>query len=406
MSDLSSKKILLGVTGGIAAYKAAELVRELRRQGAEVRVVMTEAATAFVAPLTFQALSGHPVHSALFDPEQEAAMSHIHLARWADRILIAPASADFIAKLRIGLADDLLSTLCLAADVPIALAPAMNRGMWENPATQENIDCLSKRGIGIFGPLSGDQACGEQGFGRMLEPLALCAELGASFQNAQLNGVRILISAGPTREALDPIRYISNRSSGRMGYAIAQAAKAAGAKVTLVSGPVSLAAPAATEVVQVENAREMYEAVMSRASDHDIYIGAAAVADYSPVDSALQKIKKQSDQMVLTLRKNPDILASVAALPNAPFTVGFAAETEQLEEYARAKLKAKGLDMIAANRVGQPQGGFDSLENALHIFWPNGHRYLPMAPKTLLAKQLIKIVGERYEAKNTTENPR
>jgi len=400
LSQLANKHILLGVTGGIAAYKAAELTRLLRGQGAHVRVAMTQAATAFVAPLTFQALSGHAVHLNLLDMAEESAIGHIGLARWADLVLIAPATADFIAKLRCGLADDLLSTLCLATDAPIAIAPAMNRQMWKNPATSDNVNYLEARGMRMLGPAEGEQACGETGFGRMLDPFAICEAVARLFGAGPLAGLSILISAGPTREPIDPVRYISNRSSGKMGYALAEAAVAAGAKVTLVSGPVALQAPHAVELVKVESAREMCEAVMARACGHDIYIGAAAVADYAPTAIAERKIKKDDDSMVLNLNRTQDILATVAALQDGPFTVGFAAETDEVEAYARQKLLAKSLDMIAANRVGLTQGGFDSDLNALHVFWNGGEAHLAMAPKPLVASRLIDLIAERFHAKN------
>ncbi len=400
MSRLAGKRILVGVTGGIAAYKAAELTRLLRAAGAEVRVAMTQAAVAFVAPLTFQALSGQPVHLELLDEAEESAMGHINLARWADLILIAPATADFMARLRAGLADDLLSTLCLAAEIPITLAPAMNRAMWANPATRDNADCLKSRGIRLFGPAEGGQACGETGPGRMLEPQQLVEEAENLFAEGALAGLSVLISAGPTREAIDPVRYISNRSSGKMGYALAQAALAAGARVPLVTGPVALSPPGGAELVGVESAAQMYEAVMGKASHHDIYIGAAAVADYTPVAVAERKIKKDDENLSLSLARSRDILAAVASLPNRPFTVGFAAETDNVEEYARQKLKNKGLDMIAANRVGQSQGGFDSDDNALTVFWPGGEAHLPMASKSRIASRLIELISEQYRAKN------
>lgn len=405
MDPLADKHILLGVTGGIAAYKSAELTRLLRARGAQVRTVMTRAATAFVGALTFQALSGNPVHFDLLDPAAESAMGHISLARWADLILIAPASADFIAKLRLGLADDLLSTLCLAAEAPIAIAPAMNRVMWDNPATQENIRCLAARGLRILGPAEGEQACGETGYGRMLEPLAICEAAGKFFTAGPLSGLSVLISAGPTCEPIDPVRYIGNRSSGKMGYALARAALAAGARVTLVSGPVHIAAPPGADLVRVETAQQMYDAVLARAGSRDIYIGAAAVADYSPAP-VQQKIKKHDQALLLNLTRTRDILGAVAALPDRPFTVGFAAETERLEDYARQKLEAKALDMIAANRVGQAQGGFDSDDNALEVFWKGGGARLDLAPKTLIATRLIELITERLHAKDSDQNPR
>ncbi len=395
METLKNKKILLGITGGIAAYKSAELTRLLKKEGAEVRVVMTQAATQFIAPLTFQALSGNPVATSLLDVDAEAAMGHIHLARWADLILIAPATANFMAKLRMGAADDLLSTLCLAAEAPIALAPAMNQGMWSNVATQENRRCLEDRSIKLWGPVRGEQACGEIGLGRMMEPLDLIEQVNHFFRPKWLQGCSILIDAGPTQEAIDPVRFISNRSSGKMGYAIANAAKEAGAKVCLVSGPVALPAPCVDEFVGVESAAEMAEAVLNRAANFDIFIATAAVADYRSAEVKDKKIKKKSDVMSLSLEKTEDILASVSALEKRPFCVGFAAETDSVESYARGKLKAKKLDMIAANRVGGERGGFESDENALQLFWEGGEQLLEMAPKQRLAQQLIKIIAER-----------
>jgi phosphopantothenoylcysteine decarboxylase/phosphopantothenate--cysteine ligase len=401
MSTLAGKRILLGVTGGIAAYKAAELVRLLRAEGANVRVVMTEAATAFVTPLTFQALSDNPVHLRLLDATEESAMGHISLARWAEAILVAPATADFIARLRLGLADDLLSSLCLASDAPIFLAPAMNRLMWESAATQDNVRLLKERGVRLLGPTAGEQACGEVGQGRMVEPSDLRDELKAALQNGALAGLSVLVSAGPTREPIDPIRYISNRSSGKMGYAIAQVAQEAGAAVTLVSGPVALPAPRVQAVVNVESAGEMYRAVISRAPHHDIYIGVAAVTDYAPTVAANSKIKKHADETIIHLTKTPDVLSAVAELEHRPFTVGFAAETDRLEQYARQKLTTKAIDMIAANWVGKSSGGFESDENALQVYWSEGERYLAMAPKTELARQLIDLIAERYHAKHS-----
>jgi phosphopantothenoylcysteine decarboxylase/phosphopantothenate--cysteine ligase len=395
--------ILLGVSGGIAAYKSAELVRLLRKQGAEVRVVMTNSAMEFVSPLTFQALSGNPVHSELLDADAENAMGHISLARWADLLIIAPATANLIAKLSHGLADDLLSTLYLAATCPVYVAPAMNQAMWNKVVTQENIQKLQHHGITVIGPEQGDQACGETGFGRMSEPVDICKHLAQALElhiqpTAQcLQGLKVLISAGPTREPLDPVRYITNRSSGKMGYALANAALQAGADVTLVSGPVALTEPAHIELVKVETAAQMYEAVMSRAPDHAIYIGAAAVADYSPAIMEPEKIKKQKELTTIILHKTKDILAEVAKLEKRLFTVGFAAETHDLEAYARDKLKRKKLDMIAANWVGRELGGFDSEQNALHVFWENGEKTLAMMDKTRLAEQLIGLIAERFK---------
>ncbi|MDD5411428.1 MAG: bifunctional phosphopantothenoylcysteine decarboxylase/phosphopantothenate--cysteine ligase CoaBC [Methylobacter sp.] len=410
-----NKHILLAISGGIAAYKSAELVRLLRKQGAEVRVVMTPSAMQFISPLTFQALSGNPVHTELFDTDdgcmnaggramhgaiaEENAMGHINLARWADALVIAPATANTIAKCSHGLADGLLSTLYLAATCPVYVAPAMNQAMWNKAVTQQNMQKLKAHGVIVIGPEQGDQACGETGFGRMSEPAEICSRLLAEPKEQFLKGLKVLISAGPTREPLDPVRYITNRSSGKMGYALANATLKAGAEVTLVSGPVMLTAPVHADIVRVETAAQMYEAVISRASKHDIYIGAAAVADYSPVVMEQQKIKKQAEQTTLTLQKTRDILAEVAQLDQRPFTVGFAAETHDLEAYAQDKLARKKLDMIAANWVGHEQGGFDSEQNALQVFWANGQKTLAMTDKNHIAEQLISLIAERMETK-------
>ena len=400
MNNLLNKRVLLGVTGGIAAYKGAELVRRLREQGAEVQVVMTRGAREFITPLTFQALSGKPVRTEIFSAGDEAAMGHIELARWADCVLIAPASANFIARLAAGLADDLLSTLCLASAAPIAIAPAMNQQMWNNPATCANVRVLKERGMNIFGPASGDQACGETGPGRMLEPGQLVEALAEFFKGeGRLCGRRVLITAGPTQEAIDPVRYISNRSSGRMGYALCAAALNVGAEVTLISGPVALQAPAGARVVQVRTALEMRQAVMAEAVQADIFIAAAAVADYRCADDAAIKIKKSATALNLRLEPNPDILAEVAALARAPFTVGFAAETESLREHALEKLEGKHLDMIAANLVGDGKG-FESPDNALEVYWRGGERSLPLAAKERIATQLMELIAERYDKKN------
>ena len=395
MNYLSGKRILLGVTGGIAAYKSAELVRQLRTGGAEVHVVMTAAATEFITPLTLQALSGNPVHTELLDAGAEAAMGHIQLARLADAILIAPATADFIARLVQGRADDLLAAVCLAAEVPLAVAPAMNRAMWEQPATVDNITRLLQRGIRVFGPAEGEQACGDIGPGRLLEPGELVAGVSGLFQSGLLAGCRVLVTAGPTREAIDPVRYLSNRSSGRMGFEVARAAAEAGADVLLVSGPVSLETPPKVRRVDVESAGEMHTAVHEHVSDCDIFVAVAAVADYRPATVAGQKIKKSAPGMMLELLRNPDILASVAALPDAPFTVGFAAETEALAANASHKRQAKSVDMIAANSVADGQG-FDRRENALQVFWEGGEQSLPCTGKARLARQLIEIIAEQF----------
>jgi len=394
--SLNGKRILVGVTGGIAAYKSADLVRRLGEAGAEVRVVMTRGAQAFITPLTLQAVSGNPVHTELLDPAAEAGMGHIELARWADQVLVAPASAHFLAKLAHGLADDLLSTLCLATEAPIIVAPAMNAKMWANVATQANARLLAARGVRIEGPASGDLACGESGAGRMVEPSDLLDALGEG-EPGPLQGLRVIVSAGPTREAIDPVRFLSNRSSGKMGYAVAAAAARAGAKVILVSGPVARATPPGVERVDVESAADMHHAVMAQIDTCDIYIGAAAVADYRPVVRAEEKIKKARDTLKLDLQRTDDILAAVAARNSAPFTVGFAAETEHVEEYARDKLTRKGLDMIAANRVG-PGQGFETDHNALTVIWPDGACELPSADKHHLADQLISLIAERFHA--------
>lgn len=395
------KHILLGVSGGIAAYKAAELVRLLRKQGCEVQVVMTESAMQFISSLTFQALSGHPVHTELLNADAENAMSHINLVRWADVLLIAPATANTLAKCSHGLADDLLSTLYLAAQCPVYVAPAMNQAMWHKAVTQENIAKLKTHGVIMIAPEAGEQACGESGIGRMAEPASICAQLLAEPVTQYLQGVRVLISAGPTREPLDPVRYITNRSSGKMGYALAKAAVKAGAKVTLVSGSVNLTAPDSVELLRVETAAEMYAAVMANTQNCDIYIGAAAVADYSPATIETQKIKKHTSQSTIILQKTKDILASVAGLESPPFTLGFAAETHDLEVYAQKKLHEKSLDMIAANWVGREQGGFDSEQNALQVFWTTGQKTLAMMDKTELAEQLMLLCAERFNEKNT-----
>lgn len=402
MSILQNKRVLLGVTGGIAAYKSADLVRRLQDVGAEVRVIMTHGAQQFVTPLTFQALSGHVVHTDLLDPEAEAGMGHIQLARWADVLLIAPATADVIAKLAQGLADDLLSTVCLATAAPIVIAPAMNQQMWAASSTQENITILVNRGLTQLGPDAGSQACGDIGEGRMLEPLAIVDGVATLFQNGALAGVHVTITAGPTREALDPVRYITNHSSGKMGYAVAQAAAEAGAIVTLISGPTVLDTPAKVKRVDITSAQDLYEAVMAEVDTTEIFIGAAAVADYTMAAPADQKIKKKSDEdnLTLTLTKTNDVLASVAARDTPPFTVGFAAETQNLEEYARGKLTRKKLNMIAANRVDDPTLGFHTDDNALHVFWADGEQKLPRASKTQLARDLIQLIAVHYNEKN------
>lgn len=400
MGILSNKRVLLGITGGIAAYKSADLVRRLRDQGASVRVVMTPSSQAFITPLTMGALSGHPVHTELLDAGSESVMGHIDLARWSDVILVAPASANFLARLAHGFADDLLTTLCLAAEVPILVAPAMNRAMWANPATRANVELLARRGVVTLGPGAGEQACGETGPGRMLEPQDLVQRLAAVFAGGQLAGLHVMVTAGPTREPIDPVRYISNRSSGRMGYAIARAAAEAGAEVTLISGPVALAPPEQVRCVAVDTALQMRDAVLADIARTDIFIAAAAVADYRSAGVAGQKIKKKSRTTLdLALEMNPDILGEVAARPRPPFTVGFAAETERVAEHAQDKLARKRLDMIAANDVSGGQG-FDSEDNALEVYWQGGCVSLSRTGKERLARQLVALVADQFHAKH------
>ena len=386
--------MLLGVTGGISAYKSPDLVRRLRDRGAEVQVVMTASAREFVTPMTFQAVSGLPVRTDLWDQHAEAAMGHIELARWAELVLIAPASAAFIARLAAGQADDLMTTLCLATQAPIAVAPAMNRLMWSNAATQENVATLRSRGIFVFGPAEGDQACGEVGAGRMLEPIEL-AELAMRQLNraGTLAGKRVLITAGPTRERIDPVRFVSNRSSGKMGFAMAQAAQEAGASVVLVSGPVAIPAPPEVRRVNVESAADMLKAVLGEIDGVDIFISTAAVADYRPADPAGQKIKKISDSLDVKMERTPDILAAVSARPKRPFVVGFAAETTAVEEHARAKLESKNLDMIAANEVGDGKG-FEEEQNELVVLWKGGRQELGRGLKITLARDLIALIAD------------
>lgn len=403
MAELDGKKVLVGVSGGIAAYKSPDLVRRLRERGAEVQVVMTAGASRFVTPMTFQAVSGRPVRHELWDEDAEAAMGHIELARWADILLVAPASADFIARLAAGLADDLLATVCLATEAPILLAPAMNRAMWNNAATRENVERLRDRGVGILGPGRGDQACGETGEGRMLEPAQLAEDVAARFDGGEglLAGRRVVVTAGPTREIIDPVRYLTNRSSGKMGFAVARAARLEGAEVTLIAGPVSLETPAGVNRVDVESADEMMEAASTAARGADVFIAAAAVADYRPVAPAAQKIKKTAESLALDLTRNPDVLATIAAQDNRPFMVGFAAETQDVEANAGAKLKAKHLDMIAANRVG-PGVGFDCDDNSLTVLWPGGREEFPPGNKRDLARRLVGLIAERI--RTGTEN--
>jgi phosphopantothenoylcysteine decarboxylase/phosphopantothenate--cysteine ligase len=395
---MQGKRILLGVTGGIAAYKAADLVRRLRERGAEVQVVMTAAAREFIGPLTFQALSGRPVRTDLWDSAAEAAMGHIELARWAEAVLVAPASADFLARLAEGRADDLLATLCLATAAPIAVAPAMNRLMWANAATVANVERLRQRGVQVFGPGEGAQACGEIGEGRMLEPPELADRLASLLPTSgPLSGRRVLITAGPTRERIDPVRFISNRSSGKMGFAVAQAAREAGAEVVLVSGPVALPTPPGVRRVDVESAEGMLEAVQAEVAAADIFIATAAVADYRPAHPSGQKIKKTNERLQLEMERTIDVLATVAASAQRPFTVGFAAETESVEHYARAKLLRKNLDLIAANEVSHTKG-FDCEDNHLIVLSRTARQDLGSGPKLALARELIRLIGESYAA--------
>ncbi len=393
MKSLTGKKILLGITGSIAAYKGADLVRRLRELGAEIQVVMTSNAKAFITPLTLQAVSANPVRDTLFDSAAEAAMGHIELARWADLILIAPASADFIAHLNYGYAQDLLSTLCLATTAPIAVAPAMNQQMWANPATQNNIKILQDRGIPIWGPASGSQACGDMGLGRMLEPSELIILIQEIFAPTLLNNKRIIITAGPTQEAIDPVRYISNHSSGKMGYALAEAAAASGANVLLISGPTHLSTPRNVQRIDIITADQMLQKVQENINECDIFISAAAVADYKIAAPAPQKIKKMHYEMTLNLIKNPDIVATISASKRRPFMVGFAAETENIIYHAKQKLLSKNLDLIFANEVGKINSGFDSDMNKITAIWQDKQQEFPLLPKTTLARELIKHIA-------------
>lgn len=403
--SLNPVNVVLGITGGIAAYKAPDLVRRLRERGAEVQIVMTSSAEEFVTSTALQAVSGKPIRSNLWDKEAEAAMSHIELARWADVVLIAPATAEVMARIVSGGAPDLLTTVCLATEAPIALAPAMNRVMWSNPATQANREVLEERGIHILGPGIGSQACGETGSGRMLEPDAIAAtvfNLTGGKGEGLLEGRKLVITAGPTREAIDPVRYITNRSSGKMGYAIASAAAAQGAEVVLVSGPVTIAEPPGIEVIKVESAAQMYSATHEVIGDADIFVAAAAVADYKPAELAEQKIKKNDESMTLTMVRSPDILASVASLDPAPFTMGFAAETENVIDYARGKLQKKKLDLIIANRVGDNHG-FDRDDNTATALWSGGEKAYPTLSKVDLARELIELAAEHFYAERGSE---
>jgi len=397
MSNHRPSRIILGITGGIAAYKSPDLVRRLRADGAEVQVVMTPSGAKMVAPTVFQAVSGRAVRGDLWDAQAEDAMGHIELARWADLVLIAPATAHIMAQLASGLASDLLTTLCLATEAPLVLVPAMNQAMWRNPATRANLELLTERTVRFIGPAEGDQACGDVGPGRMVEPEQIMAALSAELSDLAgcLAGLSVLITAGPTREPIDPVRYVSNRSSGKMGFAIARAAAAAGAHVKLVAGPVSLDTPANVERIDVETAEQMRAATLASAPNTDIYIGAAAIADYRPEFVPPQKIKKQADTMDLHMVKSVDVLAEVAALKSGPYTVGFAAETEKLEAQASAKLKRKNLDMIVGNLVGNDLC-FDRDENSVLVLWHGGHAELERMAKSELAVRLVRIIAERY----------
>ena len=396
--NLTGKNILVGVTGGIAAYKTPELVRRLREAGAEVRVIMSIGAEAFITPLTLQAVSGHRVHGRLLDEEAEAGMGHIELARWADEVVIAPATAHVIARLAHGLADDLLATVVLATEARVWLAPAMNRVMWSAPAVQDNCRVLESRGVGLIGPGVGGQACGEQGEGRMLEPDDIVAALGD--RNGLLQGLHFVVTAGPTHEPLDPVRFLGNRSSGRMGYALAEALANAGARVDLVSGPVNLPTPAGVNRIDVCTAAEMLSAVNDRIEDADGFVGVAAVADYRPEKAADHKIKKSGQALTLQLVENPDILATVASRRPKPFVVGFAAETRDLENAAQAKLQRKGADLIAANRVDAGRG-FDAEDNELEVYAADRRWTLAHQPKHALARELVSIIAEQMQ-KNST----
>ena len=423
MGTLTNKRILLGVTGGIAAYKSADLVRRLRDAGADVQVVMTKSAHEFITSLTMQAVSGHPVHEHLLDTDAEsgavqgrtsaagdrmsgAAMGHIELARWADVVLIAPASANFLARLTQGRAEDLLSAICLATQAPIAVAPAMNQQMWANPATQANIVALRRRGVSVFGPGEGSQACGETGLGRMSEPTELVTMTAELFKAEVLDGLKVVVTAGPTFEAIDPARGITNRSSGKMGYAVAVAAMEAGAQVILVSGPTALPDPERVTTVRVTSAQEMYDAVHAHIDGADVFIGVAAVADYRPLETQPRKIKKGAERVTLELTKNPDILESVARRAERPFVVGFAAETDNLVEHARAKLDNKALDLVAANPIGMPGSGFDTDTNRLTLVERDGVTELPTAAKQQLARTLIQHIASRLHAGHRIKNPR
>ncbi len=404
MQPLRARRVLLGITAGIAAYKAAELARLLVKDGADVQVVMTRSATQFIGAMTLQAITGRPVRDSLFDAQHEAAMGHIELARWAEVIVIAPATASTLAHLAVGTADDLLTTLCLASTAPLLVAPAMNQAMWAHPATQANIGVLSGRGTQLIGPAVGEQACGDQGAGRMQEPAQIRDAIhDLLMRSGALRGKRVIVTAGPTREAIDPVRFVGNRSSGKMGFAVAAALVAQGADVTLVAGPVALATPGGVTRIDVESADEMHDAVFTSLPGAAIFVACAAVADFRPARAAEQKIKKTDETLVVEMIRNPDILSEVSASPARPFCVGFAAETNDVENYARGKLLAKGLDMIAANQVSASQG-FEVDDNALLVLWEGGQQRLPMQSKSRLAAQLVELIVDRFNAQTATED--
>ena len=396
MSDLNGQHVLLGVTGSIAAYKSPDIVRRLKEQGAEVRVVLTASAEKLVSPTVFQAVSGEPVRGDIWDEQAEAGMGHIELAKWADLLLIAPATANVIAQLAAGSAENLLTTICLATEAPVAIAPAMNQAMWNDAATQANCDLLRKRNVRFLGPDEGSQACGDTGPGRMSEPADIVSRLSRGGKSGPLDGLHIMVTAGPTREAIDPVRFISNRSSGKMGFAVARAAADAGAEVTLIAGPVNLPTPPRVIRVDVESTQQMCDEAMQRIGGVDIYVGAAAISDYRPKVAAVQKIKKSADTFLLEMVKSPDLLANIAALENGPFTVGFAAETEKLEHYATDKLNRKKLDMIIANLVGENLC-FDADDNEVVVLWHEGRKALARLSKPELARQLIEVIASRYQ---------
>ena len=396
LKALTNKRVLLGVSAGIAAYKTPDLVRKLTELGAEVQVILSKNADQFVAPLALQAVSGHSTHNYAMTAESESGMGHIDLARWADVVLIAPATANLMARLCAGNADELLTTVCVATQAQIAIAPAMNQQMWQNTATQENLKTLISRDVWVFGPDAGEQACGEVGPGRMLQPVDIAKSLAERYKHGKLSGTNIMLTVGPTWEALDPVRGITNHSSGTMGYALAQAAIEAGAKVTLVCGPTKIEAPERATAIKVVSALDMHKAVMDNINEQDIFIGVAAVADYRPVDMATAKIKKNTDEMTIELVKNPDILADVAALKSAPFCVGFAAETDHVVDYARGKLERKNLQMIAANHVGGKETGFGVPDNAITLITADKVLELPKQNKYALARALMNEISDQY----------